>query len=177
MDAVAAAAGVTKRTLYNHFGDKARLFEAAIAEEGTRLRPPPAHPVSDRDGIRRRLHAVGVPLLEMLSSPRAHEFGRMMIGQVSRHSALISRFYAAGPATMLRDLANLIREATEAGRLAVPDPELAADQLVSMWLGQHHFRQQLGLSSSRTAEEIAAHVGACVEMFLRAYAPRRRRPR
>ena len=52
MDAVAAAAGVTKRTLYNHFGDKARLFEAAIAEEGTRLRPPPAHPVSDRDGIR-----------------------------------------------------------------------------------------------------------------------------
>jgi TetR/AcrR family transcriptional repressor of mexJK operon len=179
MDAVAEAAGVSKRTIYNHFRDKAALFEAVVAANGARITPllGPATGVED---IGRRLVAVGIPLVEMMAGAEADRFGRLMIGQATRHPELVAGFYNAGPATMHRELAALLRRATEAGQLAVPDPDLAADQLVSMWMGQHHFRQLLGLVPPRTVAQIAARVEACVSMFLRAYAvdrPGRRRPR
>lgn len=169
MDAVAAAAGVSKRTVYNHFGDKAALFGAVVAANGERL-PSLLGPTSGVQDIRRRLVAVGVPMVEMTTSPEADRFGRLMISQATRHPELVSRFYESGPAVMHRDLAELLRQATAAGQLAVPDPALAADQLVSMWMGQHHFRQLLGLAPARTRDEVAEHVDRCTEMFLRAYA-------
>lgn len=175
MDAVAAAAGVTKRTLYNHFGSKERLFAATVADQGDQIRPVHPSELKGAEDVGRTLIAIGVPLLEMLSSPKAHEFGRMMIGQIDRHSELIQRFYAAGPATTHRDLSALLLAAHKKGRLSVPDPDLAADQLISMWLGQHHFRQQLGLAPGRSRAEIETHVHSCVAMFLRAYARRRKR--
>ncbi|GAB3941416.1 TetR/AcrR family transcriptional regulator [Kribbella albertanoniae] len=37
IDVIAAEAGVSTRTLYNHFGDKAGLFQAVIQESATRV--------------------------------------------------------------------------------------------------------------------------------------------
>jgi TetR/AcrR family transcriptional repressor of mexJK operon len=168
MDAIAAEAGVSKRTVYNHFGDKESLFEAIISE-GERL-PPLFGEVADVADLRRRLCAVGVALLEEISGPKSHSLGRLLMSEVFRHPELIARFFKAGPQAMHRDLAALLRRATEAGQIATPDPELAADQLLSMWPGQHHLRQQFGLAGPRSREQIVSHVESCVDMFLRAYA-------
>ncbi|TGB14694.1 TetR/AcrR family transcriptional regulator, partial [Streptomyces palmae] len=37
VDVIAAAAGVSKQTVYNHFGDKERLFLAAVEGERQRV--------------------------------------------------------------------------------------------------------------------------------------------
>src|SRR3954468_20455887 len=37
IDAIAAEAGVSTRTIYNHFQDKAQLFQAVIQESATRV--------------------------------------------------------------------------------------------------------------------------------------------
>jgi TetR/AcrR family transcriptional repressor of mexJK operon len=172
VDAIAAEAGVSKRTVYSHFSDKEGLFEAIIAQ-GERL-PSLFGEVADADDLRRRLCEVGVALLEVISGPQSNSLGRLLMSEVFRHPELVARFFKAGPQAMHRDLAALLRRATEAGHLSVPDPELAADQLLSMWPGQHHLRQQFGLAPPRTHEQIISHVGRCVDMFLRAYAPGKR---
>src|SRR3984957_6063558 len=45
IEAVAARAGVSKRTLYHRFDDKAALFAAVVHEIIEQIRPPPSVPL------------------------------------------------------------------------------------------------------------------------------------
>lgn len=171
MDTIAATAGVSKRTVYNHFGSKENLFAKMLIDG----EPPPSlrQQVADTADLRHRLREAGIPLLTMISDPESHRFTRLMISEAHRHPEVIERFFRAGPEAMHLDLAAMLRRATEAGQLDVPDPMLAADQLLSMWLGQYHLRMQFGLAEPRSGEQLVEHVDRCLDMFLRAYAPKR----
>jgi TetR/AcrR family transcriptional repressor of mexJK operon len=171
MDAIAKRAGVSKATVYSHFEDKNALFRAVLTAETKDYEAPPiADRLSTCEELRLRLTLFGTALLSTLTRPGVMELGRLLITEAHHHADLASDFYAKGPGATHRLLADLFKSASDDSLIACDQPELAADQLLSMWLGQRHLRQQLGLCPPPAEQEITRHVEACVDLILAAFA-------
>jgi TetR/AcrR family transcriptional repressor of mexJK operon len=169
VEAVADEAGVSKATVYSHFADKEALLRAVMAAESGDYAPPEVPVARDRAALRGNLIAFGTSLVGFLTRPGILDLGRLLINEAPHHPDLAAGFFERGPEATRKRLATILRTATDSRLLACDAPEAAADQLLSMWTGQRHVRQQLGLCPPPTAAEIEAHVRACVDVILRAY--------
>jgi TetR/AcrR family transcriptional regulator, mexJK operon transcriptional repressor len=176
MDAIARAAGVSKATLYAYFTGKEALFAAIIGGECGRFGPTLCGD-GDGDGdeprdVRADLLRIGGTFAELLLSPSTLAIYRVVIAEAPRFPELGRIFYESGPNAALTRLANYLQGATERGLIAVPEPRLAAEQLVGMIRGASHLRQLLNVRSKADPDPTRLVEGA-VDVFLRAYAPNR----
>jgi TetR/AcrR family transcriptional repressor of mexJK operon len=176
MDAIAQEAGVSKLTVYNHFGDKEALFAAAVkahCEQGM-----PATLLEDRPSVplRQRLTEIGAAFYSMITSPAAIAGHRMLCAPQLANSALSQMFWDAGPRRVHERFEVMLRARVAAGELEITDFPVAASQFFTLLKGEPHARLVFGCACSGTEPVPATtttHVAACVEMFLRAYAARR----
>ena len=168
IEQVAADAGVSKVTVYNHFGDKRGLFTASVENRCEMMRGHFSIGEIPHGSLRERLTAIGEAMVAFLSRPEMVQFERRIAAETEHEPELGTAFLAAGPHRMKRAFAGLITAMTEAGELVVGDPELAAEQFVSMCKGMGDLERRFGmpLDSVRNRERI---VGA-VDVFCRAYA-------
>jgi hypothetical protein len=85
---------------------------------------------------------------------------------------LIEAWYSTGPRPFRAALADFLRKATTDGKLVIPNPVLAADQLVALVKGPLYLRRLFNLPNrpeDPTSEEV---VDGAVQMILNAYRPR-----
>jgi TetR/AcrR family transcriptional regulator, mexJK operon transcriptional repressor len=171
MDAVAKEAGVSKATLYAHFASKDRLF-ATIINDACRqnIAVVDFMPESAPD-LAAALTALGGRMLRFLLEDRALAINRVVTAESVRFPELGRAFYDNGPGVFRRAFGAWLAAQTEAGRLRVPDPEMAADQFIGMLRSAGIYtRATLGLPPPPTEAAIDATVVAAVATFLRAYA-------
>ena len=131
MDAVAAAAGVSKQTIYQHFGDKQRLFREMIA--GTvEAAADPVHDevrrLADSGDLAQDLRDLARRLLRLVLAPEVLRLRRLVIAEARQFPDLGRVFHDLGPGRTIAALARTFAELNRAGRLAVPDASLAANQ-------------------------------------------------
>ena len=119
--------------------------------------------------VRAALAAFGGRLLRFFLEERPLAIHRVVIAESTRFPELGRAFYDNGPAALFRTLAEWLAGQTEAGRLAVTDAAMAAEQFVGMLRTSLFLRATLGLTPP-TEAEIDATVEAAVTMFLKAYA-------
>ncbi|WP_131785778.1 TetR/AcrR family transcriptional regulator [Protofrankia symbiont of Coriaria ruscifolia] len=173
IDAIAASAGVSKPTVYSHFGDKETLFLAVIATarassdtrydiDDTLLREP-AKLADD-------LVAVGGRLLRLLLDEDVSALRRLIISEVTHHEQLHRSCDAGPPPRLMTWFSTRIAELSARGALDVPDPARAAGQFVSLlaYAGQQDSRYGTIQLSEAQLQSIS-HDSA--DMFLRAYRP------
>ncbi len=171
MDAIAASAGVSKRTVYSYFPGKEALFGAVIGNVcasviGTRA------PEALMDGPPRRvLSDLGESFLTLITSQQALAIFRLTAAESERFPELGQVFYRSGPQRWICALAAYLREQDRDGALRVPDPESAAAQFLAMVKGLVHMRLTLGVGPRPGPAEITAVVSSAVAAFLRGYAP------
>lgn len=79
-------------------------------------------------------------------------------------------FLAAGPHRMKRAFADFLSAMRDAGEIAVADPELAAEQFVSMCKGMGDLERRYGMPSDPSGDR--ERITAAVDVFCRAYATR-----
>jgi TetR/AcrR family transcriptional repressor of mexJK operon len=108
--------------------------------------------------------------LRFLLEDRALAIHRVVISESVRFPELGRAFYDNGPGVFRRVFGNWLAEQTAAGRLAVAEPDLAADQFIGLLRGGLYLRATLGLATPSDAE-IDAAVGSAVAAFVRAYVP------
>jgi len=174
MDEIAAAARISKQTIYTHFSSKEQLFADLVLGNTERVEEFAADLIrtfrqaSDlEDGLRRvaRMYAA------LVIQPEVLQLRRLVLAEVGRFPALARSYYERVPERVYGMLASLFGELADAGRLRVEDPRLAA---------QHFAWLVLGIPLDRgmflPADEASAGVAvddladAAVRVFLAAYA-------
>jgi AcrR family transcriptional regulator len=169
MDAIAARARVSKRTVYSYFPGKDALFGAVMGNVCATVVGPQTPEALTQGPPGRVLTSYGRTFLTLIAAPQALSIFRVVTGESERFPELGEMFYRAGPQRWTGVLAAYLRVQDQQGALAVPEPEAAAAQFLAMVKGPVHMRLSLGVGPRPTSGDIEAVVAAAVAAFLRAY--------
>ena len=171
MDAVAAEAGVSKLTVYSHFGGKEALFIETVRCKCDGLLPRTLFEVDVKAPVRSQLLGVARAFFAMMMSDSALGLHRTLVASSQQSPKLAKLFWEAGPMQVQAGLAEMLQKEVAARHLDITDTRRAASQFFALLKGEQHARMLFGCGQP-TAEETDAHLEATVDVFLRAYAPR-----
>jgi TetR/AcrR family transcriptional regulator, mexJK operon transcriptional repressor len=175
MDAVAAAAVVSKQTIYAHFGTKEALFiamteamigAAVAAQEAAVPEPGPETPVSAwlLDHARVQLGTA--------TNRNLMQLRRVAIAEADRFPQVGAAVFDAGPAAAIARLSRIFAGWHATDRLNAPNPDQAA--ALFNWLlmgGPTSEAMLLGAPRLKGPDAVEAHAKECVRVFLAAYGP------
>ena len=174
MDEIADAAGLAKRSLYNHYADKEALFREIIADVGT-YADDFARGVRDElagagtaAGVRSALDALGQRLALGIVRADVVAVRRLLIGEARTFPALARRYFDRAPGRVMTVLAEEFERIADAGLLRVSDPACAAGQFAYLVAGQALDRAVL-VGRVPPKSEIVAAAREGVKTFLARY--------
>lgn len=173
MEAVAAAAGVSKLTVYSHFGSKQGLFVAAVQAHCDRMLPGTLFERAAGTPLPERLHEVARAVHALCTSPEAIAANRVMGAPGMAGSTETRLYWDAGPARLHADVEALLARRARRGELRLDgdDPgmvALAATQFIALLTGPAQVRLVLGCDARPVDPD--GHIEAAVATFLRAWA-------
>ncbi len=173
VDAIVAEAGVSKRTVYNHYGDKENLFISVVQDTFAAmigvLREIADQAFRDSADLEASLTAFVTEVTSrLLRLPERAALIRLIITEGPRFPVLAEPWRNRGTVTdvITEPVARLAAE----GRLDVDDVGEAARHLSALTFGQINSRSLFGVIDV-SDEEIAGVITGGVRAFLRAYRP------
>jgi TetR/AcrR family transcriptional repressor of mexJK operon len=169
MDAIAAKAAVSKRTVYCHFTGKDSLFAAVMSQHCGDVSGGDVWILDPDVEPREMLTDRGKRFLRLITSPEAIALFRTVTAEAERFPELGRIFFESGPKCWAGSFEAYLRAQDKRGRLRVPKPELAAKFLFALLKDPLHMRRMLGVQDKVTETEIAAHVENVVDAFLEHY--------
>jgi AcrR family transcriptional regulator len=173
IDAIAAAAGVSKPTIYSYFGGKEQLFRESVADSAVRQNADAFEAIQNLDlsptGWRRSLHELGLRLVECQRSQCSLYLQRMIASETARDPEVYRTVRVKATNPILESLAGRLAMLGNAGLLSVPDPALAARQFLALIGAEISELTELGTKPAPD-RTIRRAVSAGVETFLRANA-------
>lgn len=174
IDAIASEAGVSTRTIYNHFDDKARLFQTAIHESATRVAE------AQIALIERHLTKVTDLEQDLLEFARAwampmtdYEDHFAMVRQINAEvghipAAALEAWQDTGPTRVRRELAARFQRLADRGLLRIDDPDRAATHFVLLTAAEATSRSYHG-ALPIPEEEVIELATSGVRAFLDGY--------
>lgn len=177
IEEVADEAGVSKQTIYAHFGDghdgaKDALFRAMVeALVGRRHEEP--HPLeatmARTHDLRADLRTFARHHLRLVMTPDLVRLRRMLIGEAERFPGLAQSWYANGPVQSFDLFADWFAALDKRGLLDVPDPMLAA-QTFNWLVLSTPLNEAMALGTSgAAAADLDRYADEAVRVFLAAY--------
>src|SRR5512146_1534263 len=170
VDLIAARAGVSKATIYNHYDDKNALFIACATQEAEELRVGLsaclAEPAGDVEHV---LQRIGERTMAVFLSPSVVRLYRHIIAEAPRFPDVGRTLFDRG-FSVIRDAiaAHLERWAVN-GALHLDDPRAAAVQFLALCQGDLVVRSRLGILPDRVDDAMRETVRRAVSTFVRAY--------
>jgi len=175
MEHIAAAAGLTKRTLYNNYGDKEALFTEilseviAVAEAFARGLHEEFTVGIDAANLREEFYELGRRLALGILRPEVIALRRLLIGEAREFPVLAEEYFHRAPDQVLEALAAGFAHLRRVGLLRVADARRAAAQFAYLVVGEPLDRAVMtGTIPSRG--EIVAGARDGVETFLARHA-------
>lgn len=165
MDVVAAEAGVSKMTVYRHFGSKEELFAGVVVELCDRIIGDDLTLSLDRPPAE-MLRGYAWRMVEILFAPETVELHRIVIAESRRFPALGRLFYDSGPEPCIAVLADYLERHRGDPRLAVGDPRRSAEEFLEVLRGYAHLRVLLGVEARPSPQELAERIDGAVRHLL-----------
>ncbi len=171
MAQIACAAGVSKQTVYAHFGGKDALFEAIIERKCAAFMLPMTSQCLVGEPVIVVLRRTAENFIETVFSVESMTLYRTIIAECARFPELAAAFYRSGPRVAADTLAAYLSEFDKRGELRVADPKSSAELFFSMLRGDLYLRRLLEVTPSPTSKETAEALARVVEVFLAVHAP------
>ena len=165
MDQVAAAAGVSKMTVYRHFGSKEDLFAGVITELCQFI------VADDLDRIfalepAQALRGFARKMTDIVFSSDTAELHRIVIAESRRFPQLGQLFYQTGPQTCIDALEAYFLRHKSDERLKVCDPRRTAEEFLELLRGYSHLRMLLGIDKGPTPATVDARIDSALKLVL-----------
>lgn len=176
LEQVAEAAGVSRQTIYAHFGGgddgvKETLF-AAMVESVVGGDADPPHPLvaamPNTDDLRRDLTEFARYHLRLVMTPSLVRLRRTILGEAERFPELAATWYEHGPQATSEMFATWFVALERRGLLAVPDPLLAA-QTFNWLILSAPLNRAMSTVDATADDDLDRHADEAVRVFLAAY--------
>ncbi|UVM03913.1 TetR/AcrR family transcriptional regulator [Pseudomonas laurylsulfatiphila] len=168
MDKIAATAGVSKRTVYNHFPSKEELFAEILNQLWIRVTAELETAYRPDLPLRDQLRVLLMAKLQMLGDDNFLDLARVAIA-ATIHSPERAQDMVARMGEREEGLTVWIRAAQADGRLKAVAPEFAAQQIHGL-LKSFAFWPQISMGQpSLSAEEQNTVADSALDMFLGYY--------
>ena len=176
MDEIAAAAQVSKQTIYTHFASKEELFADLVlgnAERVEEFAGAMAGLLDAAGGVEEGLRQLARRYVSLVVRPDVLRLRRLVIGESARFPGLARTYYERVPGRVLETLAGILGDLSRDGRLRVGDTSLAARQLAWLIVGEPLDRGMFYPDGETAGDsELEKMADEAVRVFLSAYAPR-----
>ncbi|NYI07375.1 TetR/AcrR family transcriptional regulator [Allostreptomyces psammosilenae] len=175
IDAIAKEAGVSTRTLYNHFGGKEELFRSAILESAQRVSAAREAVIDEHLGEVTDLEAALIAWgrawrNQMQDAPEHFALVRQINAEAGHFPPeALEAWQEAGPRRVRRYLADRLAALAEQGLLEIARPYQAANHLMLLVAGEVLSTYPEAPTDDAEADEIVADG---VHAFLHGYLPR-----
>lgn len=136
MEGLAAAVGMTKRTVYALYEDKSALFIATVQRAIERMIV--ANTVLrelDTGDLEETLTAVAQMRVAQVMTPAGLKLQRIINTESYRFPEIFTMSYEQGAGTVIAFLADILRHHNSAGAVCVERPDMAANVFMSMVVG------------------------------------------
>jgi TetR/AcrR family transcriptional regulator of autoinduction and epiphytic fitness len=168
MDKIAATAGVSKRTVYNHFPSKEELFAEILNQLWIRVTAEQETSYRPELPLRDQLRVLLMAKLQMLGDDNLLDLARVAIA-ATIHSPERAQDMVARMGAREEGLTVWIRAAQADGRLKAVAPEFAAQQIHGL-LKSFAFWPQISMGQpSLSTEEQNTVADSALDMFLACY--------
>jgi TetR/AcrR family transcriptional regulator, mexJK operon transcriptional repressor len=173
MDQIAAAASVSKQTVYKQFADKQSLFREIVTSTVAQVSDPVSEQVAslrDSTDLAAGLQGLARALLAQVIQPRVMQLRRLVIGEAGRFPELGRLFYDNGPGRTIDALTATFEGLAARGTLRLQDPRLAAEHFNWLIMSAPLNRVMLcGDAELPAPADLDRHADAGAQAFLAAY--------
>ncbi|WP_434648685.1 TetR/AcrR family transcriptional regulator [Pseudomonas sp. D1-2] len=168
MDKIAATAGVSKRTVYNHFPSKEELFAEILNRLWNSITAEEDMPYSPQTPLREQLQTLLQAKLQLLANENFLDLARIAIA-ATIHSPERAQDMVSRMGQREEGLTAWIRQAQADGRLKPVEPAFAAQQMHGL-LKTFAFWPQVSMGQPSLTQEEQTHViESALDMFLNRY--------
>lgn len=171
IEMIAARVGMTKRTVYARYADKAALFLAAV-QRAIERQIVPGHVLEelDRGELAETLEAIARLRIGQVMTPNGLRLQRIINTESYRFPTIFTANYEQSAKPVIEFVAGLLDRAIAAGTIAPTDVDLAASAFMSMVVGGSV--RAIVSGSTPTAAELDLKVHFTVHLLLDGLRPR-----
>ncbi len=175
IDKVAAEAGVSTRTIYERFKNKADLLGAVINRLVDRDMASALSPAElERLEPRGALTVIGRTLTCRACDPDSAALFRILATEAHRFPELAAKMRGSAKARVNDAITGYFRSQLRRGTLTLDDPDRAAVLFLQMICAELHERLLFGTAEEMAALDFGAHLEHVIGIFLNGALPRER---
>ena len=177
IDKVAGEAGVSTRTIYERYKNKADLLGAVITRLVNRDMTTVLAPAElDRLDPKEALTAIAQTMMRRTRDPESAALFRIVATEAFRFPELAAKMRESGKMRWEGAIANYFRGQVERGTLNLACPDRAATLFLQMICAELHECALFGRADTMAQIDFTPHLTHAIDIFLYGAAPRTARP-
>ncbi|MCE7795826.1 TetR/AcrR family transcriptional regulator [Sphingobium sufflavum] len=165
IEAIATALGMTKRTIYARYEDKAALFKAAVQQAIERwIMPQDQLEALTEKSLEEALLAIARLRVAHVLTPQGLKMQRILTAEAYRFPEIFASAYDQGSKPVIAFLSGLLQRHHDMGAIHVPRPFMAATVFLGMVVGGP--TRTIALGAKFDPQDVEDRLTFSVSLFL-----------